>query len=132
MSGPAVIRYLLANAAPVTAQVPATRIVSGLLPMKTALPAISVTQISGVERLPVDMPASGRFRTDRVQVTVLAKTYPSAKTILELARAACANVAGTVNGVAVDSILPDGVGPDFQDADAEICEQSRDFLVRWR
>lgn len=131
MSGVAVIRYLLANSASLTAQVPAARIFAGTIPQGSALPAIGVTQISGVERRTVAMDEPPRHRQDRVQVTVLAATYPSKKTILALVRTACANQSGSVNGVKLDSILPDGEGPDLDDPAATIYEQSRDFLVRW-
>lgn len=132
MSGVAVVRYLLANAAGVTALVPATRIMAGTLPLNTALPALAVAQVSGVHRLTLGMVETGMLRTERVQVTVLAKTYASQKAVLAAVLAACPNQRGTVNGVALDSVLPDGEGPDLFDADATICEQSIDFIVKWR
>lgn len=131
MSGVAVIRYKLANNANLLAQVPAARIIAGALPLNTALPAIAVTGISGVPMSIVSMATTGLIQTDRVQVTVYAKTYPTQRSILALVRAACANANGTVNGVTLDSILPAGEGPDFYDADAVIYEQSLDFIVRW-
>jgi len=131
MSGVAVIRYKLANNATLTAQVPAARIIAGALPLNTALPAIAVTGISGVPMSIVSMVTTGLIQTDRVQVTVYAKTYPTQKSILALVRAACGNASGTVNGVTLDSILPGGEGPDFYDADAVIYEQSMDLIVRW-
>ncbi len=132
MSAPAVARYVLANAAAVTAQVPAARIFVGNLPQGTALPAIGVRFVSGVERRTVAMSESSRYRTDRVQVTVYAKTYESKASILELVRTALSPKRGTVNGFDVDSILPDIEGPDFDDEAATIFERSRDFFVRWR
>lgn len=131
MSGVAVARYILANAAGVLALVPAARISAGVLPINTALPAISVTQISGTERWTVAMTEASRYKVERVQVTVLAKTYPSQKAVLTAIRAALYSRAGTVNGVKVDSILPAGEGPDLHDADAQIHEQSQDFFVRY-
>jgi hypothetical protein len=131
VSGVAVIRHLLSTNASLTAQVPAGRIIAGIIPQKTALPAIGVTEISGVEHLTVSMAESSRFRTDRVQVTVHASSYSSKKAILLLVRAACANRSGTVNFVKVDSILPAGDGPDLDDDVAVIFEQSSDFIVKW-
>lgn len=131
MSGVAVVRFLLANNAPVIAQVPAARIFAGTVPQGTTLPAIGVKQVSGVERLTVPMTEPLRHREDRVQVTVYAGTYAAKKTILGLVRTACANTSGTVNGFAVDCILPGGEGPDFDDDVAVIYEQSRDFMVRF-
>lgn len=133
MSGVAVLRYLLANDAPLVAVVPATKIFAGAIPLGTAVPAIGVAQISGVERPTVAMAAGAkRHRTDRVQVTVEAGTYASQKSLLELVRTACGHQTGTLNGVDLMSVLPDGQGPDFYDADARIYSQSCDFLVSWR
>ncbi len=130
MSGVAVIVELLTASAPLIAQVPASRIKAGDMPLKTALPAISVTQISSVPHWTVAMSGS-EFNTDRVQVTVLAKTYPSLRAILRLVRTACAHTRGTVNGIAVDSILPEAEGPDFSDEEVSMVGGSRDFIVNW-
>lgn len=131
MSGVSVIRYLLANNAPLIAVVPAARILAGIIPQNAALPAIGVTEISRVEHLTVSMAESSRFYTERVQVTVHASSYSAKKAILALVRAACANRSGTVNFVKVDSILPAGDGPDLDDDAAVIFEQSSDFIVKW-
>lgn len=130
MSGVRVIWYLLKTDAAVLAKVPAAKILTGTLPVKTVLPAISVRQISGVEPIAVDH-GPGQVRTDRVQVTVLAPAYDVKREILDLVRTACATRRGTVNGVNVDAILTDGEGPDLDDPEAKIYEQSRDFLIRW-
>lgn len=137
MSGAAAIRYLLANAAAVTAVVPATRIMAGDLPLKTAMPAIAVTQVDSIPRLTVAMTEAKRMHTDRVQVTVFRGAtpadagYPGLKSLLDLVLAACPNQRGTVNGVAVDSILPDTEGPDLPIPEEFIFTRSRDFIVRW-
>ncbi|MBK8916359.1 MAG: hypothetical protein IPM64_17480 [Phycisphaerales bacterium] len=131
MSATKAVIYLLHNNATLIAQVPAARIMAGTLPQTLALPAIHVRQISGTERLPVSMAEAKRFRTERVQVTVLAGTYPALKLILELVRNACSGASGSASGVVVDSVLPDGVGPDLSDEAAQIFEQSRDFMVNW-
>ena len=140
MSGVAVIRYLLANAAAVTAVVPGTRIVAGDLHLKIVLPAISVRLISGVPRLTLSMLETPRMQTDRVQVTAVFKGpygtpqgdgYPGMRALLALILAACPNQHGTVNGVVVDSILPDTEGPDLQDMAADLYSCSRDFIVKW-
>lgn len=140
MSGVAVIRYLLANAAAVTAVVPATRIMAGDLPLNTAMPAIGVTQISSVPRNTVKMNEAKVQHTDRVQVSVLVKGpqgtpaglgYPGVRTLLQLVLAACPHTRGAVNGIDVDSILPDIEGPDLSDDERALNSASRDFIVRW-
>lgn len=130
MSGVAVVRSLLAANSGVIAQVPATKIFSGIIP-QGSIPAIGVSEITGQERLTVAMTGT-KLRTERVQVTVQTKTYPTKKSILALVRAACRNRNGTVNNVEVDSILADIEGPDLDDPDAQIFTQSQDFIVKWR
>ena len=131
MSAVAVLRHILAADATLIAQVPAARIMAGVIPINTTLPAISVTEISAVDRKTVAMNDGETLVTSRVQVTIMAKTYPLVKSILELARKACAHQTGTINSVAVKSILPESAGPDLQDVDAGIFMQSRDWLVQW-
>ena len=132
MSGVAAVRYTLANAAAVIAQVPAARIFAGNVPLNAAVPAIGISQVSGGERTTVSMAEASRFRTDRVQVTVYAATYATKVSILELVRTALSPVRGTVGSVDVDSILPDSEGPDIDDEEARVYERSRDFMVSWR
>lgn len=139
MSGVAVVNYLLSNYAALVSLVPAERIFSGPIPLNpdgtsaTDLPAIGVTQISGTEWDQVSRPAdSSQFRSERVQVTVHAASYAEKKPILDLVRKACApKPASPVDGTAVDSIKPEGEGPDLDDWEAQIFEQSRDFIVKW-
>lgn len=132
MSGVSVCRYLLANNQALIAAVPAARIFIGVVPLKTILPAISVQEISGQERLTVSMAESSRLRTDRVQVTVMSLTYALQKSILALVRTALDNRTGTVNSIAVLDILPDMRGPDFFESDTLMYMQTQDFMVKWR
>ena len=129
MSGVAIVRYKLANYANLTAAVPAARIQAGVLPQNTALPAISVTLVSGVTGLQISKPSG--LRTDRVQITVDALTYPQVRQILALCRAALPYTRGTVNSIACDSILPDIEGPDGFDDLLKTYFQSQDFMITW-
>lgn len=131
MSGVSVIRYLLANNAPVIAQVPAARIYAGTGPLNTSLPAITVTGISAVPMNTVKMDESGRIQTDRVQVSVLAASYASQVTIMRLVRAALTHRSGVINSTTVDAIVPESEGPDLHDDAAAIYQGSRDIIVRW-
>ena len=131
MSGVAVVRFLLANNAALFAVVPAAKIMAGVVPLNTVLPAISVMEVSGVPRNTVEQSEPKKFITERVQVSVLAKTYPEQKSILALVRAALPTSRGTVNGVAVDGILPDVEGPDFYDDSLVIYMGSQDFFIRF-
>lgn len=131
MSGVAIIVAKLLVHAPLTAVVASARIVAGDLPEGTTLPAISVTQISSVPRSRVRPSATNEYTTDRVQVTVNAKTYPQLAQVMRLVRQACPHARGTVAGVTLDSILPDTEGPDFHDDQLGSYARSRDFIVRW-
>jgi hypothetical protein len=131
MSGVAIIRALLAANSAVLAAVPSSKIMAGVIPLGTVLPAISIAQISGTTRNTISMTAAKTFCTDRVQVTVLAKTYPQQKALLALVQAACPNTRGVVGGIPCDSVLPDVCGPDIFDADATIYFQSQDFIVKF-
>lgn len=132
MSGVSVVRYLLANNAPIIALVPAARIVYGELALNTVLPAIEVRQISGNPRNTLAMSETGTLHSDRVQVTCLAKTWAAKEALMALLLAACPNQRGTVNSVVVDSIIRDNEGPDLSDPATSIYAKSRDFMVRWK
>lgn len=137
MSGVAVVRYLLANNAGVLAVVPATRILAGDLPLNTPMPAIAVTQVSSVPLNLMRTNEANKVHTDRVQVTVYRKAepddrgYPGLKSLLDLVLSACPSQYGTVNGVSVQSIVPDVEGPDLPIPELSIFTRSRDFIVRW-
>lgn len=130
MSGVAVIRYKLANDAALTAVVTASKIMAGVVPLNTALPAISIRQISGNELATIKR-SGNELVTERVQVSVLAPTYPQQKTILGLIKAALPSVRATVNGFAVDSIEQGLTGPDLYDEEPVTYEQSIDYIVRY-
>jgi len=132
LSGVAIVRYLLANNSNLLAQVPAVRIRAGSLPLNTVLPAISVTQVSGVQQNNLAMDSASYLVEDRVQVTVLAKTYPEIKTILDLVRKACPLSHGTVNGFTCEGVLPDIEGPDLEDHVQGVHSQSQDFMVSYQ
>lgn len=140
MSGIVAIRYLLANNAPLLAVVPAARIIVGDLPLNFTLPAISITQVDSLPRLTLAMTEPKRMHTDRVQVTALiygpqgtpaGLGLPGLESILKLVLNACPNQRGMINGVDLDSILPDVKGPLLQDDVSAIYSGSRDFIVRW-
>lgn len=131
MSGVAVVRYLLANNAPVIALVPAARIVFGEIALNTVLPAIEVRQIIGVPRNTLAMTETGVLHSDRVQVTCLAKTWTAKEALMALLLGACAHQRGLVNGIMVDAIIRDIEGPDLSDPATSIYAGSRDFMVRW-
>lgn len=112
MSDVKAVRYLLANNAGLIAVVPATRIIAGILPQGTTAPAIAVTHVTTIRR---QLIASQAECVARVQVTVMAATYPLLKSTLALVRAALPRTHGSVNGVNVLGLIVDTTGPDFTD-----------------
>lgn len=128
MSDVKAVRYLLSQNATLTAQVPASRIIGGVLPQGIALPAISVTHVSTVR--PQMVNTASKLCVSRVQVTVMADSYATQKSVLALVRAALPRSRGSVNGVAVDSILIDTEGPDFTD-EAGLYMGSIDYRVTY-
>ena len=129
MSGVAILRYKLANAAGVTTIVPAARIQAGTMPQNMALPFISVTQISST---PLNqLSRTSGLSADRVQVMVEAASYPQVRQILALVRAALPYTHATVNSIVCDSIIPDVEGPDGFDGTLMSYFQSQDYIVHW-
>lgn len=138
MSGVTVIVALLKASAGVTAIVNASRIMAGELPLKTTLPAIGVSEISSVPLNMIRVNQPTKMHIDRVQVSVscaegvgTGKGYTAVDTILKAALAACPTQRGTVNGVVLDSIVPDiKVRNPYDDIDL-VHSGSRDLIVRW-
>jgi len=127
MSAAAIMRALLVGHAPVTALVPVARIVAGNVP-DGSLPAIGITEISGVEQDTVAR-ASRTLVTARVQVTIYAASYPQQKAILKAAKLGAGVFTGQIAGYAVRSVLRDMIGPDLGDPKIPTFEQSRDFKI---
>lgn len=129
MSGVKVIRSLLALDAALLALVPAARIMAGVLPQGTALPAVSVTEVSTVELPRIDAQSPTTLVDARVQVSVLAADYPAQKALLTAVRQACNYKRGLLASVQVVSVRRGFNGPDFQDPDSGFFMQSIDFHV---
>lgn len=129
--GVKVIRALLVASTPLLAKVPASRISAGVLSENITLPAISITLVSGNDRN-IPNPGVTRHVEDRVQVTVLASSYPSQAEVLELVRAACADqLSDSIAGVSSVAVHTLSRGPDFTDDESSIYMGSQDFQVRY-
>lgn len=130
MSSVAIMRELLVNWAPLTALVPTGRIVAGIIPQNTVLPAVSIHEISSNEIGTVAREGATTTNRSRVQVTVVAKSLGAQKAIIKAAKLGGGTHRGVVAGYNVMSVLPEGVGPDLNNLDDDgIYEQSRDFMV---
>jgi hypothetical protein len=128
MNGVIAVRSLLVGDLRVTALVQPERIAAGTLPQGTVLPAIALTSISSVDRN-VPSPGPKRRVTERVQVTVLARTYPEAKAIIAAVRAAAADRLPQIDGLSDVTVHTDSAGPDFLDDETGIHMQTQDFRV---
>jgi hypothetical protein len=128
MSAIKVIRALLAADAALLALVPAERIVAGVLPQGTTLPALAITEVSRTDRNILHPGSHGRS-TARVQVTAITASYPAQKALLQAVRHACRDKIGTVAGVPGVAVLLDGTGPDLNDSDTGFYMQTQDFMV---
>lgn len=130
MDGVAAVKQLLHADGTLTALVPAARIQAGALPQGITLPALALESISKVDRN-IPAPGADRHVSERVQVTVLAKTYPSQKEIMRAVRHAVADKFPTVSGLVNVTVHTDGSGPDLINDDASIRIQTQDFRVTY-
>lgn len=131
MTGVVAVRTVLIANAALTALVPPARIGAGVLPQDTALPAISLTSVSKVDR---NIPAPGNYRhvSERVQVTVLARNYPEQLAVMAAVRGAAADqVNPVVSGLTAVTIHTEGAGPDIFSAEASIYQGEQDFRVTY-
>ncbi len=128
MNGVIAVRNLLVGDLRVTALVPPERIAAGTLPQGTVLPAIALMSIGSVDRN-IPSPGPKRRVTERVQVTVLARTYPEAKAIIAAVRAAAADRMPQIDGLSDVTVHTDSTGPDFLDDETGIHMQTQDFRV---
>ena len=128
MNGVIGVRSLLVADTGVTSLVPVARIAAGMLAQGTDLPAISLMSVSSVDR---NVPAPGAKRrvTERVQVTVLARTYPEVKAIIAAVRQAAADQMPSIDGLTDVTVHTDSAGPDFLDEETGIHMQTQDFRV---
>lgn len=128
MDGIAIMRELLVANSALIALVPEDRIAAGVMPLKTQMTAIAINSVSAVDRN-IIAPGVKRRVTERVQVTVMAPTFPEKKAVLRAVKAAAADFIGEAAGMTEVAIHTDSAGPDVMDAEASIHIGSQDFMV---
>ena len=128
MSAESAVTALLLAAAPVTALVD-TRVYPGMLPEGIALPALVVEHISSVRLGRLDASAATHPVRTRMQINLLAKTYPQLKALRDAVTAALQYQRGSLGGSSVISVLPDSEGPDTHDPAMGVFHQPIDFMV---
>lgn len=130
MDGVAALVQLLTGDAGVTALVPVSQIMAGVLPQGCPLPAIGITSVSRVDQHFVAK-APKTFCRERVQVTVLAATYEIQKVILRAVAKAGDAAFPVVPGISNVTIHTSSAGPDFMTEDSSIHIGSQDFAVTY-
>lgn len=137
MNGVAIMLQVLGDNVAVTALVPdhtptggsaLSRVIAGVVPLGTPLPAVSVASVSSVDRNLL-APGVTRRVTERVQVTGMAATYPAMKAIMAAVKRAGADQMPAVAGVTDVVIHTDSAGPDFMDESASIYLGTQDFRI---
>lgn len=131
MSAVVALRAVLVEQAAITDLVPTKRIYVGVLPMGTVLPAIALTSISATPRNTASMQEARRLHRERVQITVYAKTYPRLDQIMLALAQSVKNQRMDIAGISVQSIVPAGVGPDFEGVDPVMFIRSADYVVSY-
>jgi hypothetical protein len=129
VSASSIVRYLLANNAPLVAVVPATRIKVGNIRQGDTLPAISVKKISGDPQNTLAMVGAPYVIFQRIQVSLAVPHGQAVPNIWALIRAALPPKPGTVNSFTVDAIVPESEGPDLEDRQMVTDSSSVDYMV---
>lgn len=129
MDGVAVIISLLTGSG-INSLVPDARIMAGVLPQGTVLPAISVTSVSQVDRHAIKK-GSVTHTKERVQVTVLAATYEDQKAVQRAVISACDAMFPTISGISAVTVHTESGGPDFMNEEASVFIGTQDFTVTY-
>lgn len=130
MSGVVVMVHLMSADPGVTALVAPNNIVGDTIAEGTPLPNISAQQISSVDH---NIPAPGGTRhvTQRIQLTIRARSRPEAKAILKAVRRAGSGKMPTIAGLTDVVSQTDGEGPDGTEAQTGARLQAQDFRVSY-
>lgn len=131
MDGVQIVLDLLTEDAAIAAFTPAVEITAGTLWERATLPALLVTDVSGVPRN-IPNPGATRHVRDRVQVTAIGQDYEQMKDVLALAKKALADkIEPELAGATNVTVHWDSKGPDFTVDEASIPQQSHDFIVTY-
>lgn len=111
-------------------------VMAGVVPQNKELPVIGVMTISERNYQTLSDDEAQEIEQERVQVTVMTKTYRDQKHYMRLVKNACKAIEKIIvlveETVVCKSILREFVGPDLKDSDAGIFMQSVDFMVKYQ
>lgn len=127
MSAEKVIYNLLSTNTALIAVVPKTRIYAGLVPIDATYPALCYNLVSSFDNNAIGL-TTIKSRS-RVQVTVVAKSYPDVKRIAKLVKTACNLKQGVFNNVVTDSVIMDNIGADYRDDETGVFYSTVDFNI---
>lgn len=131
MSASAIAREILVASAAMTAEVPAARILIGVVPQTTVLPCVGITEVSSSDHLTVGGHRGAKVKvTALVQITVMGTTYPECKEAMLAARRALRDFLGTAGAFLGTTCRLESQGPDFQ-TDAGFCAQTQDVRITY-
>lgn len=135
MSGPPIIigtdiiGALLRDFAALTTLIPPERIKADRLPDNAELPALSVEEVSQIERQTLKRGAKVRT-VDRVAVKGRFRSARERKEIMELVKQCCAGRTGAIGGAKSVAIRTAGRGPDLN-GPGNSFEKTQDFRVSY-
>lgn len=124
-----VVMALLKADATLVALVPVGRMHQGFIPQGSALPALSLRNISDNDRQTISGNEATVMETGRIEVTVAAKDYPTKERLIGAVRKACENKRGVINGITVNNVRNAGLGPDLDNEEASIFGRSIDLMI---
>ena len=125
------IRALLMQASPVVTLV-AARVYPGLLPIGCALAGLVVEHISAEPLLTIGAASGGTLMRAQVQVTILASSYTGQQALAAAVIAACNYQRGALAGLQVASVICMQTGPDVQDEERGVFQQSIEFQLTYQ
>lgn len=127
MSAEKVIYNLLSTNAPLKLVIPTTRMYAGVVPIGAVYPALCYNLVSSGDATAIGL-TTIKSRS-RIQITVVAKSYPEVKSLVDKIRVACNLKRGTFNGVVTDSVIMDNIGADYRDDETGVFYSTVDFNI---
>lgn len=127
MSAEKVVYNLLSTNAALKLIVPTARMFAGVVPIGATYPALCYNLVSSSDITAIGL-TTIKSRS-RIQVTVVAKSYPDVKALADKVRIACNLKRGTFNGVVTDSVIMDNIGADYRDDETGVFYSTVDFNI---
>jgi len=127
MSAEKVVYNLLSTNAALKLIVPTARMFAGVVPIGATYPALCYNLVSSSDITAIGL-TTIKSRS-RIQVTVVAKSYPDVKALADKVRIACNLKQGTFNGVVTDSVIMDNIGADYRDDETGVFYSTVDFNI---